>query len=70
MTKLFLSKSSSRDLNFPHKSIYCKINKEIKKITRVCNTSSLPNHKLLPISKETIRLNNTNSLSNDSATTS
>ena len=43
-SKLFSSKLSSHDLNLLHKSIYYKINEEIKKITRACNTSSLSNN--------------------------
>ena len=63
-SKLFLSKSLLHDLNLLYKSIYCKMNEETKKITRACNTHSFSNYKPLPISKETIRLNDTNSLSN------
>ena len=70
ISKLFLSKLLLNDLNLLHKSIYCKINEETKKTTRAYNTSSLSNHKLLHISKETIRLNDTNSLSNESTTIS
>ena len=66
MLKLFLSKLLSHNLNLLRKSIHCKINKETNKITRACNASSLSNCKLLLISKETIRLNNTNSSSNES----
>ena len=64
--KLFSSKSSLHDLNLLHKSIYHKINEETKKITRAYSTSSLSNHELSPISKEAIRLNDTNSSSNES----